>query len=492
MFGPPVLNQVGCPSLLPNAFPFNSKALSIFDLKIGRLDFASAEVVGFIQKIAKSAKVPCDKLSMQFQDLYPRVQAMARSMTDCTNKESWKRIYDKVNAVRGTAIAHPTEALVEGLILLFVFGVSSSGVEQFFSKALWGFNNRRGSASPAVEEACLKAIVDLPNHDRDRIIQIAQKVWSLVYGEARVSNTRCSKGVKKEKLADSEATFIQKRREAAAGGSSSSSANFEGLTSVSAFDVVQPGWSERHTAELNFQRNKLHAREVQAVAEGTHSGNDALRSEVIQVKTKRIKDQRARERKEQRDAAALVGATSREVLERIYGDRVYICEDLVSPDLLAAAARYHMTRVRACDADVFVVHQPGKLCSQRVGLITALRGSFHITPSVLTSKGESGLAAKWQKISRIERVIFVSQSVQDKNKRSLELFEAVLKTCDGNKITLVLGKDWDVLASLKVKHGKSKSKLIAIARTPELELPVLASVSDGRIVLKSTCLCLAC
>ena len=489
VFGPSVLNQVGSPSLLPNACPFNSKALSIFDTKMGRLDFSSAEVVGFVQQIAKAANVPYDNIFMQLQDIYPRVKAM-QTMNDLTNKEAWKKIYDKIHAVKGTSIAHPMDDLLEGLILLFVFGVSSSGVEQFFSKTLWGFSNRRGSASPATEEACLKAIVDLPNHDRDHIIQIAQKVWSLVYGEARASNTRCSRGVKREKLANSEATCIHKRREAAAVGSLSSSADFERLTSVSAFDVAQPGWSQQHTTELNFQRNKQHARQVQAVAEGTHGGTDALRSEVRQVKEKRVKAQRARERKDQRDTSALVGATTRQVLARIAGDSVYICEDLASPDVLAAAALYSLKRVRACEANVFVAQQPGQLSSQRVGLITALRGSFHITPSVLTSKGESGVAAKWRPIASIVRVIFVSQAVQDRNKRSLELFQEVLKTFKDNGITLVFGKDWGELASLKVQHSKSKSKLIAIVRTPELELPVLASVSDGRIVLKSKCLCL--
>lgn len=489
VFGPSVLNQVGSPSLLPNACPFNPKALSIFDPKMERLDFSSAEVIGFVQQIAKAVSVPYDNISMQLQDIYPRVKAM-QAMSACTNKEAWKKIYDRIHAVKGTSIAHPMDDLVEGLILLFVFGVSSSGVEQFFSKTLWGFNNRRGSASPATEEACLKAIVDLPNHDRDHIIQIAQKVWSHVYGEARVSHTKISRGVKKEKLANSEATFIHKRREAAAVGSLSSSANFEKLTSVSAFDVAQPGWSQEHTKELNFQRNKQHARQVQAVAEGTHRGNDALRSEVRQVKEKRVKAQRARERKDQRDTSALVGATACQVLAQIAGGNVYICEDLASPNVLAAAALYNLRRVRACEANVFVVQQPGQLSSQRVKLITALRGSFHITQSVLTSKGESGVAAKWRPIASIVRVIFVSQAAQDRNKRSLELFQEVLKTFKDNQITLVIGKDWGELASLKVRHSKSKSKLIAIVRTPELKLPVLASVSAGRIVLKSKWLCL--
>ena len=491
MFRPPVLNHSCSQRWLSNAFPLNSKALSIFDVKVGQLDLSSPDFIRFVKQISKAVNVCNDKLLMQIEDMYPRVKAMS-TMTDCTNKEIWKKLYDKINAVKSTAMAHPMDALVEGLILLLVFGASSSGVEQFFAKLMRVFTKQRRSALPGTEEACLKVMADLSNHNLDLIIGTAQKVWSCVYGEARATQTRCSMGVKRAKHADSEATFIRKRREAAAEGSLSSSSTFERLTSVSAFDVAQPGWSEQHTKELSFQQDKQHAREVQAVAEGNINGNDALKAELMAVKNQRVKDQRARERKEHRDNCALVGATCREVLGRISGHTACILCDM-SPDLQDAVALFHLKLGRACDADVFVVQLPGNLDSQRVGLISALRGSFHISPSVLISRGERGLAAKWRPVADVERVIFVSQATQDRNKRTFELFMEVLKSHVGNRIQIVLGKDWDELSRLTVKYAKVKSKLVAIVRTSELKLPVSASVVDVRIVLKSTCLiCLVC
>ena len=104
------------------------------------------------------------------------------------NKHAWKHIYDKIRGHNVTAKNHPMDVLKTALILYFVFGISSSGVEQAFSKIRLDFSNRRLSAFPETEEYVVRVMMGMPSADLKIIIPLAQKVWMHYYGPARRSN----------------------------------------------------------------------------------------------------------------------------------------------------------------------------------------------------------------------------------------------------------------------------------------------------------------
>jgi hypothetical protein len=275
-----------------------TQKLSVFDVKAGaRVDYSSPQLLTYLKEIAEICGQDPDTFTAQFQDIHPRVCSLAETAAGDGNKNYWKSILDKIRSHNQSAANHPSDAVLEGLILWFVFGLSSSGVEQFFSKTGWGFNVRRHSASPGTEEFVVKALTDLRLHNIDNIIKIAQKVWSCCYGHARGSGDkpRISKGVRKLKrdlstleggmMAHTEGEFIRKRRRAAAdAAASTSSRGYETLLEIGADPVGQSGWSDQHTKELDFQRQKLKARTLQAVAEGVMDGGDALKTEVKQLR----------------------------------------------------------------------------------------------------------------------------------------------------------------------------------------------------------------
>ena len=131
-------------------------------------------------QIAKVCNVSGETLLAQYQDVWPRAMAVVRAAKD-VNKHAWKFIYDKIQEHHLTAKNHPMDVLMPALILYFVFGISSSGVEQSFSKIRLGFSNRRQSALPETEEYVVRVMMGLPSADLKILIPLAQKVWSNVY-----------------------------------------------------------------------------------------------------------------------------------------------------------------------------------------------------------------------------------------------------------------------------------------------------------------------
>ena len=203
-------------------------------------------------------------------------------------------------------------------------------------------------------------------------------------------------------------------------------------------------------------------------------GGGELETEVMQVRKKRIKDQRARERKSQRDNVKLTGSTAAETLARIGSKTTYLEDNIASKAVLDAMNRFGRKRMAsACNANVFVVGVPGKTC-QRLALVSALRGVTQVSPDILVSRGLRGVALKWKCLASIPRVVFVSQACHDRHRKTFDLFQEILRSfeTEGHQMQLHLGNNWDDLTSLQGRYRNQKSRLVAITRSDELKLPV--------------------
>ena len=155
------------------------KALSIFDLH-GAKGKCNPEIAPeLFNIIAEAIDEPVEVFQAQFDDIFPRAVCESSSIakSDGPNNSAWREIIRKINAHLPVARMHPAQVLNKGLILYYVFGVSSSGVEQSFSQGSWGYTNRRLRATADMEEFCLRVILDLPHHDKTTIIEKARMIW---------------------------------------------------------------------------------------------------------------------------------------------------------------------------------------------------------------------------------------------------------------------------------------------------------------------------
>ena len=125
-----------------------------------------------IKTIANAINAPVGEFQMQLEDILPRAiheSSTLHKNTD-SNKSGWSEAVRKVNVHKSVKESHPTNFLVDGLVLHHVFGISSSGVEHNFSKSDYGYSNRRQHALPDTEEFCLKVLLDLPHHNKDCLL----------------------------------------------------------------------------------------------------------------------------------------------------------------------------------------------------------------------------------------------------------------------------------------------------------------------------------
>lgn len=167
---------------------------------------------------------------------------------------------------------------MSALVTYVALGISASVVEQNFSKGSLLFSNRRLSSSASTEEACLKVCLDLPQHDRTSIWELARRVWNACYRAPRKHvKFKLSKGVKRKVTGEMEVpneinyrqlpeVDVAKRRRAAAREAAAAEQVDLSLPSAMAPTELPDSWGETHSKELAFQASKLHARKVEAAA----------------------------------------------------------------------------------------------------------------------------------------------------------------------------------------------------------------------------------
>ena len=442
-----------------------------------------------VDLVAEGAQVDKHSLRAQYEDIFPRACAekVLISKSKDPNKCAWKSVIDSINARASVARMHPTNELVSALVLWFSFGISSSGVEQGFSQAQWGFGNRRQGAHADTEEYVVRLILDLKNHDKSKTIEVARKIWMLVYGSCRASSTRITKGVGTRSNTDphtkavasgfaceSESAFIRLRRKSISSNPSGAIDNhYEALMqqAESAKDD-EIGWSAAHTKELDFQKKKLRIRQIQGVREGVLAADPELTRSMHEASAKQIKSQQAKRRKESRDDAVLAGLSGAELLQKIRNLGVHVTSGVPAAKrdaLRLAFMKLHMYEAPMHAADVFVVTHLGH-AGKSILAPTALRGSYHVTPDLLLSNGSDGLALKWHAIAQVSRVVFVSAACRARQAAGLQYVQTILDAIRPRKISLEDG-DWNRLAELKRMHAGHPARVIALVTADDKACP---------------------
>ena len=150
---------------------------------------------------------PCT-LKAQWQDIFPRAFSQAR-VTGGNNREAWYGVLNRLASCKALSDAHPAAVLREALIAYFAVSISSSGVEQKFSKGALRFTDRQASAKAETEEMYLKVCLDFPERDADAICTKAQQVWKHCFSP-RLPRTlmRLDKGTKRKRPAEEENGFV--------------------------------------------------------------------------------------------------------------------------------------------------------------------------------------------------------------------------------------------------------------------------------------------
>lgn len=471
-----------------------SQAFNAFDVTQGS---PSANARHCLARIAQSEGLPELELTRQWEDVYPRaaVAAAGRS-TRTVNKDAWLRAITDINRTPATSRAHPTNVIMKALTTWRVFGISSSGVEQNFSKNSWSFGDRRQSAHAGTEEMHIKLSLDLAQHDRATLIEKARQIWSFCYGPPRTHNgpARIDKCLKRKVAGEitgvptSEIAFTRKRRRAtqdALLAAGEAGVAMDSLGKPNPAEAPLPSsWTDKHEAELKFQHAKERRRKVDAAADNLLLSGDgdvaALRAEASELRLDQVCSERARLARAKRITAALTGQSLASLLLAIRHKSAYVSNDCGDRATMVTALR--AAGLVQCNdmsqADVFVVQSPGRAPAGAT-LVSALRGGYQISPGLLLSA--HGHAVKFKPSMLQPRILFASLRFAHVHREFCQLVKQVLASAAPADCKMKLqfsrtdesrpDSEWQALAH---KFKTRPAQLLGLVLQSELTKPAFA------------------
>ena len=408
-----------------------------------------------LKRIALAINKSEDTLRHQFKDIKPRAQ-----QNQSGNNDGWALAVQQIYATKSVFRSHPTDVLEDAMLLKYLIGLSSSGVEQLFSQTRWALGKQRLHAKDENEEMIIKLMADLPHHDLDKLINLAQRVWAMCFNPPKQSpqKPRIDKGVKRllsdtddaqppaefdgaYPTAESEAAFIRKRRRAIRQCVVKSERNLadvtnEGLlqdaTRASTSGAME--WTEGHDKELKFIKNKIGCRKACALAEGQLLDieiTEEVREVARATRGRRRKDCQARERKAAGDKKKLQGLMGKDLWGQIKGTTVFIDRSVTGDHtpLIRALQANNMAVAPESElayAAVFVTSSDRGSVSQRVNLASAVKGAFQISPELVMSSGAKGNAIKFFPAAMSKRCLYVSHAATQHHKELWSCFKKAL------------------------------------------------------------------
>lgn len=374
-----------------------------------------------LTRIATACGLDKGLLVAQWEDVYSRAQVhYSRASSQNENRAAWCRALRLLKQHIATKKAHPTHVLEKALLHYFVFGGSSSGVEQNFSKTAWSIYSRRHFATGESEEFVAKVVLDSHLYDETELVHLARLAWRMCYGQPRRHvDARVDKGVKRKLNDDliagkcqSEASFIRRRRAAAAAAAATQSLDEE-------IAGVLPAWTRQHEAEKQFQKRKQHLRQVQAMAEKSllpSEMSSQLQAEVDICRKNPQKNEEAREKKRAR-LQTFDSQTVADVVSQIGSGKVYLHAAASATAAASAESDLNVHGLRrtliAKEASAILCDIPGGISDSRIKLISALNGCFECSYSFFSSG--QGAVVKWKAAAFSQRAVLASVQCATQN-----------------------------------------------------------------------------
>ncbi len=466
----PCLNRMHCwvrlaAEVLRTDFPSYElmQAYSVFNVGLRSPGRQSADVVATeeenLERIASSLALDKEVLVAQFRHNLPIADRLKKS-EQCSNGEAWRLALATTQYRKSVAERFPVGELLPALRRYRASGISTSGIEQNFSKAVRSINEQQLSGMGESSEAVMvKIILDFQEEERDTVIELARRTWAGVYGKprGRITKLDVRAGRPQPKKTGTEREFITKRRENVAalpahpaGGKVDPSKMLRGAFGPG----LKPsqGWTEAHENELSWHRKQQLQRRAVAWRAGLLLPQE-INARLVRAAGEReqadLDNDRARTRKEQlvsirANPAGGVGPDRRTELR---GKRVFIAPSARNPAVYDALRHCLATTVDVPDrARLFVACDPA-LPGERCTWCASLKGSYIVDPGfVLDADGRKHHAiVHYTAATTIQRQIWVSERFTLDHRPLWDILKTVCSGANNTNPTAVDDTRWTLL-----------------------------------------------
>ncbi len=419
-----------------------------------------------LRRLSKVYGLDPDQLEAEYADHFP-VAAARWQPGGKSNLESWRVAI--THARRSVAKNHPTQVLRTVLQNYAASSISTSGVEQTWSRGVWLLGQGRGHARQHTESCLIKVVTDYKIKERNQVINLARTIWAANYPRPRNGCSgvpKFTKGVKRPRQAgmpvNSEASFIQKRR---------ASVQVEAAR-VACPTSCAPRLSSGLVKEVQFQADKEMMHKVRALEDGLlldHEITPAVTRAREKLRVRAAKAKKARARKHARWAVAQ--SVKRFDPTPFNGKQVFVEDGLLSFDVRRGFLEHRAVPTGDWrHASLFIVQNPGQ-AGMRARWAAALRGHSLITPRVwLTGMGPTIRYVGAMRRCRPHRVVWVSADFRRAHPGIWTIMQHCCTTCTGRPWDWLDSKD----AFLHARRAtKNKSGVLALVSVREFADPFL-------------------
>ncbi len=316
---------------------------------------------------------------------------------------------------------YPAKSLKRALEFYAVAPGSTSGIEQNFSQ-LKRAMNEHWCGSPAAEERRMVLLVgggggkaqakDSPT------VRAAQVVWATTFGAPRLSGESRTRGLgfrlpRKRALREvsqtkSHAAWLRKRRAMARDAQLlGSDAPPAALEAVGAHANDQ--WTERHTKEVERQKDVRTKRHLDAVVCGTAAAGSLGPEADVAA---HYRNEKKLQVKTAQEAARIQKIRAPSAVPLVQGRTTWV-DPAVEADVRGESTQRVLAEQRVVDnrtlAEVIVVKDPSNP-GTRNHTVAALRGSALVDPTFLVSPAR-GVALTFRSMLALRRTVFFSTGV---------------------------------------------------------------------------------
>ena len=310
--------------------------------------------------------------------------------------------------------------------------ISSSGVEQGFTKSMRALGHLQETASPFLQYCYVKLMSDTPDDD-EALIHLAQRIYVHENGVSREGTRTYTLKRKRPRKETSEAAFLKRRR--------------RGLDFIPGRDYNQninkdfragPGaWTAEHDAEMEFQRDKIQKRRLQAIKENTllpgeYNGDD--KRDADSKVSEQLKAARQRDRTFRRDNEKLEGGTL-PVKADLRGKTAFVTSDArCCATTLPAFGIISVHDLKLAD---FVITNEWAATPTQNAMklshfwVAALKGLRLITADLLSADGtisSAGRSLQFRSALRLQRGLFISTAFRSAHSNLANVIESIIST----------------------------------------------------------------
>lgn len=337
-----------------------------------------------LERLAQAFKVNCGELQAQLERHRPMAENIMRERK-CFPREAWQEAIKRTQRTKASRTAYPAKALCEVIKRYLAWQISTSGIEQGFSKADRLRATGTTPASEATETQALRLL-----HTRgtdDEICAQAQQLFAQCHpGQLRTREShRVDRGVKRPRAeTESMVAWLKKRR----GPLTSGRAAGDGGAAVGILeDGADDMWGESHDRELAFQKNKQRQHKIDAYLDGTLLDKEI--GELPLEAAARAKREAELDKGLVQQAARKEKAAKRQHIKLLLSDmpdkRVWL-QNAPAAELRQAAVRHgFQVQTDRSHASVFVV-EDASAPGERILWHAVLRGALLIDRNVLLGK----------------------------------------------------------------------------------------------------------